>query len=124
MFLTSGMTDAFFTSFFSKYFKVMTCYWPYELWYHLLILKIKKFLIEVLEEELAPIRERRRYYEERIDEVYDILEAGCKKARTVASETLKRVRKAIGIEYFEDAELRKDYNDKYDMHIVFVYIYV
>lgn len=76
--------------------------------------KIKKFLIEVLEEELAPIRERRRYYEERIDEVYDILEAGCKKARAVASETLKRVRKAIGIEYFEDAELRKDYNDKYE----------
>jgi tryptophanyl-tRNA synthetase len=35
--------------------------------------KIKKFLIEVLEEELAPIREKRKYYEDRIEEVYDIL---------------------------------------------------
>lgn len=76
--------------------------------------KIKKFLIEVLEEELAPIRERRKYYEERIDEVYDILEDGCKRARAVAKETLKKVRRAIGIEYFEDKELRKQYNNQYN----------
>jgi len=75
--------------------------------------KIKKFLIEVLEEELAPIRERRKYYEDRIEEVYDILEEGCKKARSVASETLKRVRRAIGIEYFEDGELKREHIESY-----------
>lgn len=76
---------------------------------------IKKFLIQVLEEELTPIREKRKYYEERIDEVYAILEDGCKRARAVAQKTLKEVRKAIGIEYFEDKELRKDYQNKYSI---------
>lgn len=75
---------------------------------------IKKFLIQVLEEELAPIRERRKYYEERIDEVYDMLEEGCKKARAVAQETLKRVRRAIGIEYFENKELKQEYQKQYE----------
>lgn len=74
---------------------------------------IKKYLIEVLEEILVPIREKRKYYEERIDEVYDILEEGSKKARKVAQETLKKVRKAIGVEYFEDKELRKKHQEKY-----------
>ena len=64
--------------------------------------KIKKFLYEVLEEELTPIREKRKYYEEHLDEVYEMLEEGSKKAREKASEVLKRVRKAIGVEYFED----------------------
>ena len=75
---------------------------------------IKKFLIQVLEEELTPIREKRKYYEERIDEVYTILEEGCKKARAVAGETLKKVRRAIGIEYFEDKELRQEYQKQYE----------
>ena len=68
--------------------------------------KIKKFLINVLEELLEPIREKRHYYEEHIDYVYDMLASGSKKARIKASEVLKRVRKAIGVEYFEDEELR------------------
>ena len=68
--------------------------------------KIKKFLNEVLQETLKPIREKRHYYEEHIDYVYDMLEEGSKKAREKASEVLKRVRKAVGVEYFEDTELR------------------
>lgn len=69
-------------------------------------MKIKRFLNDILQEILAPIRERRHYYEQHIDYVYDMLEEGSKIARIKAAEVLKRVRKAIGIEYFEDMELR------------------
>ena len=69
-------------------------------------MKIKRFLNDILQEILAPIRERRHYYEQHIDYVYDILEEGSKIARIKAAEVLKRVRNAIGIEYFEDIELR------------------
>lgn len=62
---------------------------------------VKKYLNEVLQEELAPIRERRKQYEQNMDEVYRIVENGCKKAREVAKQTLKRVRTAIGVEYFD-----------------------
>lgn len=48
----------------------------------------------------------RHYYENHIDYVYDMLEEGSKKARQKAIEVLKRVRRAIGVEYFEDMELR------------------
>ncbi|MBR3209534.1 MAG: hypothetical protein IKF82_04625, partial [Bacilli bacterium] len=60
----------------------------------------------VLQETLAPIRERRHYYEQHIDYVYDMLEEGSKVARQKAAEVLKRVRRSIGVEYFEDMELR------------------
>ena len=62
---------------------------------------IKRFLNNVLQETLEPIRERRKYYEQNLDYVYDMLENGSKKAREKAKEVLKRVRKAIGVEYFE-----------------------
>lgn len=75
--------------------------------------KVKKFLNEIIQEELAPIREKRHYYEQHIDEVYDILEKGSEKARAVAANTLKRVRRAIGVEYFEDANLRQMHCAKY-----------
>ena len=68
--------------------------------------KIKRFLNNVIQEILAPIRERRHYYEQHIDYVYDMLEEGSKIARKKAAEVLKRVRRAIGVEYFEDMELR------------------
>ena len=70
------------------------------------IVKIKRFLNNILQETLEPIRERRHYFEERIDLVYDMLEEGSKEARKKAAEVLKRVRRAIGLEYFEDMELR------------------
>ena len=67
--------------------------------------KCKKLLIAVLEEMLEPIRERRKYYEQHIEEVYDILRRGSDEARTTAQETLEDVRRAMRINYFEDREL-------------------
>ena len=63
--------------------------------------KIKKVLYEVLEELLTPFREKRKYYEEHMDEVDKILKEGTIKAKEKASKTLKEVKKAIGIDYFE-----------------------
>ncbi len=67
--------------------------------------KVKKLLIAVLNETLDPIRERRRYYEERIDWVYDMLHKGSERARAEAGRTLHDVREAMKINYFEDREL-------------------
>ena len=63
--------------------------------------KIKKVLYNIIEEILTPIREKRKYYEEHIDEVYDILKTGTNNARKRASETLKEVKHAIMIDYFD-----------------------
>lgn len=63
--------------------------------------KVKKFLYEVIEEVLEPIREKRKYYEEHLDLVYDILKEGSKKANEKANETLKKVKKAMLINYFD-----------------------
>ena len=67
--------------------------------------KVKKFLIAVLNEILDPIRERRRYYEERIEWVYDVLHKGSQTARAEAAHTLHDVREAMKINYFDDREL-------------------
>ena len=67
--------------------------------------KVKKLLIAVLNETLDPIRERRRYYEGRICEVYEILRKGSEKARATAAATLAEVRAAMKIDYFDDKEL-------------------
>ena len=62
---------------------------------------IKKVLFNIIEEILNPIREKRKYYEDNIEEVYDILKTGTSNARKKANETLKEVKKAIMIDYFE-----------------------
>ncbi|WP_418990790.1 tryptophan--tRNA ligase [Alistipes sp.] len=67
--------------------------------------KVKRLLIAILNETLDPIRERRRYYEARIGEVYDILRAGSDEARRAAAATLGDVRRAMRIDYFDDREL-------------------
>ena len=67
--------------------------------------KVKRLLIAILNEVLDPIRERRHYYEARIDEVYEVLRQGSEKARTAAAETLEDVRRAMKINYFDDKEL-------------------
>lgn len=64
--------------------------------------KIKKVLYNVLEEILSPIREKRRYYEEHLDEVYSILKEGTNKANEKANKTLKDVKKAIMIDFFKE----------------------
>lgn len=63
--------------------------------------KIKKFLFEVLNEELAPIRERRLELSKNMDYVEKVLKEGTEKARIVAKENMKKFKKAIGINYFE-----------------------
>lgn len=69
--------------------------------------KVKKFLNRCLQAELAPIRERRAYWEQRPEEVFEILEAGCETARNTAAATLGDVRRAMRIDYFEDSNLLK-----------------
>lgn len=64
--------------------------------------KIKKVLYNILEEILFPIREKRKYYEEHLDEVYSILKEGTNKANEKANKTLKEVKKAIMIDFFEE----------------------
>lgn len=66
---------------------------------------VKNFLAKVINDVLDPIRARRRKYEEDIPGVYHILEEGSKKAERKASQTLDRVRRALGICYFEDRKL-------------------
>ncbi|MBR2949176.1 MAG: tryptophan--tRNA ligase [Lachnospiraceae bacterium] len=67
--------------------------------------KVKKFLNNVLQEELEPIRQRRKEWEKNIPEVYRILEEGSKRAEAVAAQTLAEVKRAMKINYFEDQEL-------------------
>lgn len=62
--------------------------------------KVKKFLNNVLQSELAPIRDRRKMWEQKTDEVYEILKQGSLEAKEVASQTLANVRKAMKINYF------------------------
>lgn len=64
--------------------------------------KIKKFLNNVVEEELRPIRERRKELEKNPEEVFEILKKGTYNARKVASNTLDEVKKAMQIDYFAD----------------------
>lgn len=63
--------------------------------------KIKKFLANVINDTLKPIREKRAYYESNIEDVYKMLEKGSQKARKKSEEVLNRVRKSIGVEYFK-----------------------
>lgn len=69
--------------------------------------KVKKFLNNVMQTELAPIRERRQMWEKRLPDVYDILKEGSKKAEAVAAQTLADVRHAMRIDYFVDDNLLK-----------------
>ncbi len=67
--------------------------------------KVKRFLNSVLQEELEPIRQRRKEIAKDIPAVYRILEEGSKKARAKASETLADMKRAMTINYFEAVEL-------------------
>ena len=75
--------------------------------------KVKRFLIAILEEELAPIRARRKEWEQKIHEVYALLQKGCENARAVAADTLNDVRRAMKINYFEDKELIEEQAKKF-----------
>ena len=64
--------------------------------------KVKKFLNNVVQAELAPIRERRKAWKQRIPEVYEILKKGSEEARKAAAKTMQDVRHAMQIDYFAD----------------------
>ena len=68
---------------------------------------VKKFLNNVMQAELTPIRERRKMWEQRRPEVYEILREGSKAAEAKAAETLRDVKAAMKINYFEDESLIK-----------------
>ena len=74
---------------------------------------VKKFLNNVLQEELAPIRARRAEYEKDIPAVYEILRQGTEVARETAAQTLSEVKRAMRINYFDDSELIKAQSEKY-----------
>lgn len=75
--------------------------------------KVKKFLNAVMQEELSPIRARRKEFEKDIPEVYNILKQGSEKAREKAASTLDEVKSAMKINYFDDNELIKTQSEKY-----------
>ena len=68
-------------------------------------MKVKKFLTAIMQEELEPIRTRRKEFEQDIPAIYDMLKKGCEVAREQAAQTLDEVRRAMKINYFDDAEL-------------------
>lgn len=74
--------------------------------------KVKKFLNNVLQDVLEPIRERRHYWEQRIPEVYEILRAGSREAEAAAAATLHDVREAMRINYFDDEALMNQTYEK------------
>lgn len=75
--------------------------------------KVKKFLNNVLQEELEPIRARRKELQKDIPAIYEILREGSAKAREVAAQTLYAVRDAMKINYFDDTELIASQSEKF-----------
>lgn len=75
--------------------------------------KVKKFLNNVIQSELAPIRARRKEFEKDIPAVYDILRRGSLAAREVAARTLDEVRASMKINYFDDLELIRSQSEKF-----------
>lgn len=76
--------------------------------------KVKKFLNKVMQEELSPIRARRKEYEGRLDEVYDILKKGSETARREAARTLSDVKHAMKIDYFDTPEFLGEQKKKFE----------
>ena len=75
--------------------------------------KVKRFLEAILQEELEPIRLRRKELEQDIEGIYRILERGCEVARQAAARTLGEVRAAMKINYFSDRELIAEQAKRY-----------
>lgn len=75
--------------------------------------KVKKFLNAVMQEELSPIRERRKEFEKDIPAIYNMLRAGSEKARQAAARTLADVKNAMKINYFEDKELIEEQRKRF-----------
>ncbi len=78
--------------------------------------KVKKFLNNVLQEELAPIRARRKEWEKDIPAVYEILHKGSVEAEKVAAKTLAEVKTSMKINYFEDHALITEQAERFGKH--------
>ena len=76
-------------------------------------MKVKKFLNNVLQEVLEPIRSRRQELQKDIPYIYEVLKKGSDEARSVAAQTLEDVRAAMKINYFADEELIKEQSEKF-----------
>lgn len=75
--------------------------------------KVKKFLNNVMQEELEPIRNRRKELQKQIPDIYEILKKGCEVAREEAAKTMSEVKAAMKINYFDDAALIAEQAEKY-----------
>ena len=76
-------------------------------------MKCKKLLMNILQDTLEPIRQRPAEFESDIPAVYDILKRGCEKAREAAVETMDEVRRAMKLNYFEDAALISSQSERF-----------
>lgn len=75
--------------------------------------KVKKFLNNVMQEELEPIRNRRKELQKQIPDIYEILKKGSEVAREEAAKTMSEIKAAMKINYFDDAALIAGQADKY-----------
>lgn len=75
--------------------------------------KVKKFLNEILQEELRPIRERRKVYAQDMEKIFAMLEKSSKEAREVGKKKIAQVHKAMGIDYFDNEDYIKSISDKF-----------
>lgn len=76
-------------------------------------MKCKKLLNNVINRMLDPIRQRRAEYEKDIPEIFNILKQGSESARETAAQTMDNVRRAMRIDYFDDAELIRQQSEKF-----------
>lgn len=76
--------------------------------------RIKKFLYEVIEEEIAPIRERRKELSKNINNIINILKEGTKHANELANKTLSEVKHDMGIDYFSSDEFEIEQSKKFN----------
>lgn len=76
--------------------------------------KVKRFLINIMQEILEPVRKRRKELEKDIPAIYEILKKGSEEARETAAQTLAEVKSAMRINYFDDAELIRAQSEKYE----------
>ncbi len=77
-------------------------------------MKIKQFLFNIMEELLIPIREKRKYYEAHLSEVFEMLKKGTEEANGYADKTLLEIKEAMGIDYFTNASFFDEQLKKYE----------
>ncbi len=108
IYLEAFVTDEMFTKYLPEYKNIKELEDHYQRG-GLGDVKVKRFLAQVLNEVLDPIREKRKELENNIPYVYNVLKEGTEYAKKVASQTLINVKKAMKINYFDEDQLMKEY---------------